>query len=179
MIAYVYYILFSKRRSKLKKLLFILLVFLIPVIYSCRDDNEDSEDTTHQNTTDYPSNELWGTYILNENTNYSKFIYYPDLYSHYTFRSFKDKSFLIWGYIGPSIISYAEMHKRGDYYYELSNHGVPLRPNKRMKGKYRYNYISAFSKYDFVGIYSSDTNFNDTIGTFYFKQISRDTINLK
>ncbi len=163
----------------MKKLLFILLVFLIPVIYSCKDNNDDSEDTTHQNTTDYPSNELWGTYILNENTNYSKFIYYPDLYSHYTFRSFKDKSFLIWGYIGPSIISYAEMHKRGDYYYELSNHGVPLRPNKRMKGKYRYNYISAFSKYDFVGIYSSDTNFNDTIGTFYFKQISRDTMNLK
>jgi len=165
MIAYVYYILFSKRRSKLKKLLFILLVFLIPVIYSCKDDNEDIN-----------TNELFGTYTLNENKGYEN-INYTNSYSPYTFRSFNDKFFCIWGYIGPSARSYAEMHKRGDYYYELSNHGVPLRPNKRMKGKFVYN--SAVSKYDFVGIYSSDTNFNDTIGTFYFKQISRDTMNLK
>ncbi|MCK9321292.1 MAG: hypothetical protein M0P32_04720 [Bacteroidales bacterium] len=163
----------------MKKLLFILLVFLIPVIYSCKDDNDDSEDPNNQNTTNYPSNQLWGTYTLNENNGYDDFIYYPGLYSHYTFRSFDDKSFLIWGYIGPSVRSYAEMYKRGDYYYELSTHGVPLRPNKRMKGKYRYNYISPDSSYDFIGIYSSDTNFNDTIGTFYFKQISRDTLNLK
>ena len=121
----------------MKKLLFILLVFLIPVIYSCKDDNDDSEDPNNQNTTNYPSNQLWGTYTLNENNGYDDFIYYPGLYSHYTFRSFNDNLFCIWGYIGPSVRSYAEMYKRGDYYYELSTHGVPLWPNKRMKGKYR------------------------------------------
>lgn len=152
----------------MKKLVFILGIFLSIFIFSCEDNNNN-------NNNDIPISELYGTYFLNENTGYNEFNY--DFGSSFEFKSFKEKYFCIWGYIGPSIRSYAEMYKRGDYYYELSSHGVPLRTIGLMKGKFRHN--SNDSKYDFIGIYSSDTNFNDTIGTFYFKQINRDTINLK
>jgi len=159
----------------MKKTVFILSVFLSIFIFSC-EDNDNNTTNTNINT-DYPNSELYGTYFLNDNTGYDEFNY--NYGASFVFRTFKENYFCIWGFIGPSIRSYAEMYKRGDYYYELSSHGIPLRQIGLMKGNFRYDSISYYSKYDFIGIYSSDTNFNDTLGTFYFKQINRDTMNLK
>ncbi len=158
-------------------MVFILGIFLSLFIFSCGEEENDTNNHNPTTNNDYPISELYGTYFLNENTGYDGFNY--DYGANFVFRTFKENYFCIWGYIGPSIRSYAEMYKRGDYYYELSSHGVPLRQIGLMKGKFRYDSISYYSKYDFIGIYSSDTNFNDTLGTFYFKQISRDTMNLK
>ena len=86
----------------MKKLVFILGIFLSIFIFSCEDNNNN-------NNNDIPISELYGTYFLNENTGYNEFNY--DFGSSFEFKSFKEKYFCIWGYIGPSIRSYAEMYK--------------------------------------------------------------------
>lgn len=183
----------------MKKIVLIAITFIsFCIIYSCKDEEE--KDTNNHNTNTevvYPSSELYGTYLLNTNTNYIDFNYNACFDA--SFQKFSDSCFYMFSYVGvmghqikPNRWIFAEMQKRGEYYYELGNESSDPEfnyfiKNRRMKGKFRYDstsyvyrdgtrpYLPYISRYDFIGIFSSDTNYNDTIGTFYFKQISRDT----
>lgn len=157
----------------MKKIFLILIV--LPsffLIYSSCKEEEDND-----NIDLYSSKKIEGKYLVSECRDS---LDYNLLWRTKIISSVSKNSFKFSAPRGSYIYDFW-MYKDGNIFYEkdIAYYGS-LYHSYYSKGKIIYvpigNPVFPYPHYEIEGAYFTDTNYTDTVGTFFFKQISYDTL---
>jgi hypothetical protein len=153
----------------------VILVFLSSLLFvysSCKDE----DDNNNSNIDLYSSKDMEGTYIYQWDCDCDSLNYASGGWLHVQSVA---KDSLVLERIGSSYSQSSTMYKEGRNFYErnVSVYGSLWEPY-RIKGIIRYvnsgNPYLSDHYYEISGVYCSDTNLTDTIGTFCAKQINHE-----
>ncbi len=153
----------------MKKVCLILIALLF--ISSCKEEDNNS------NVDLYSSKKMEGKYLVSECRDS---LDYNLLWRTISVRSISKNSFKFSTPRG-SYIYHFWMHKDGNVFYEkdIAYYGSLYHPYYS-KGKIIYvpigNPVFPYPHYEIEGACFTDTNYTDTVSTFFFKQISYDTL---
>ncbi len=157
----------------MKKIFLILIVLSsFSLIYSsCKEEDNNS------NIDLYSSKKMEGRYLISDKR---ENIDYNELWNSIIIRYVSKNSFRFSTPRGSYIYDFW-MYKDGNIFYEkdIAYYGSLYNPYYS-KGKIIYvpigNPVFPYPHYEIEGAYFTDTNFTDTVKTFFLKQISYDTM---
>ncbi len=159
----------------MKKIFLILIVLSsFSLIYSSRKE-EDNDNNSNVDL--YSSKKMEGKYLISESRDS---LDYNELWYSRIIRSVSKNSFRFSTPRGSYIYDFW-MYKDGNIFYEkdIAYYGSLYNPYYS-KGKIIYvpigNPVFPYPHYEIEGAYFTDTNFTDTVKTFFLKQISYDTM---
>ena len=161
----------------MKKIFLVSIILFSIICSSCKDEVDNDNNVNNSNVDLFSSKRMQGKYLFSDNRDS---LDYNLLWHSRSIRSVSKTRFSINTIRGHNPLDFW-MYKDGNIFYEkdIASYGSLYDPYFA-RGIIIYvpigNPIFPFPHYEIEGAYFTDTNFTDTVKTFFLKQISYDTL---